>query len=152
MAAVSARILDINAGGSRLAWLCTAAFSWARRGPVAIPERHRDLYALLPDLPERVAQIEALAPGRLKVVPAKASFIPANCAWCKPDRPRITSIRVWGSPRRDRSLPTLSRVDTCLPCALGIPAMHGRGERIGAIRQALIEAPADAVIRVEVCE
>ncbi len=149
---MSARILDVNAGGSRVARFCTVAFSWARRGPVAIPERRHNLYALLPDLPERVAQIEALAPGRLQVVPAKASFIPTGCLWCYPDRPRITSIRVWGSPRRDRRLPTLGRVDTCLPCALGIPAMHDRGERIGAIRQALIEAPADAVIRVEVCE
>lgn len=161
---MSARILDLASGRSRLARLmCTAAFSWAtgRRGPYAPgPKTLAPLTAddLMPLLPERIARLEALGGPRVQVT-IDSEFTPRECAWCKPERPQITSVRVWGQPRQGDTGRPLLVVAVCLRCALGTPARpasfghpRGRAERIGAVRQALIEARPGALIRIEVCE
>jgi hypothetical protein len=152
---VSARILDLNAGGSRLARMCTAAFSWARRGPVTIPGRAAGLGAddLMPELAERVRLLEQSG-GRRAVVTVDPGFTPHECTWCKPARPRVTSVRVWGDPPQDgRNLfRPLLVTQVCLQCALGTPGCGGRGPRIGAVGQALVELRLGALVQIEVCE
>jgi hypothetical protein len=151
---VSARILDRNAGGSRLARVCTAAFSWARR-PVAMPGRAAGLGAddLMPELAERIRLLEQ-AGGRRAVVTVDPEFKPRECPWCRPERPRVTSVRVWGNPPQDgRDLfRPLLVVAVCLQCALGTPGCGGRGPRIGALGQALVELRLGSRVQIEVCE
>lgn len=153
---MSARILDLRTGGSRVARLCTAAFSWARRGPVTIPGRAAaGLRAddLMPELAERIRLLEQ-AGGPSAEVTVDPEFRPHECGWCRPERPRITSVRVWGNPpqnSRDLFRPLLV-TQVCLQCALGTPGCLGHGRRIGAVGQARAELRAGALLRIEVCE
>lgn len=157
---MSARILDLHAGGSRLARMCTAAFSWARRGPVTIPGRAAvGLRAddLMPELADRIRLLEQNARrwnGRRVEVTVDPEFKPRECPWCQPARSRVTSVRVWGDPderRRDVFQP-LGVVAVCLQCALGTPGCGGRGPRLGAVGQAMAEVRLGGLVQIEVCE
>lgn len=157
---MSARILDLHAGGSRLARMCTAAFSWARRGPVTIPDRAAAGTGpddLMPALATRIRLLEQTAarwPRRRIELTTDAGFLPRECPWCRPEHQRITSVRVWGDPdtrRRDVFQPLLV-VAVCLQCALGTPRCGGRGPRLGALGQALAELRLGGLVRIEVCE
>ncbi len=123
-----------------------APFTWPAE--IAPPV---DVHGLMPRLPERVALLQALGSVHVAV---DQDFIPVDCEWCRPDRPRITSVRVHSDPRRDRRWDALpDRVAVCLQCALGLHRpVTARGTRIGAVGQALAEACSGAVILVEVCE
>jgi hypothetical protein len=145
---MSARTLDLNAVRHPVkTWI--APYVWSRAvAPVRPPV---DLHGALPALPMRIALLQGCGYVHVSV---DGDFIPADCDWCRPDRPRITSVRVHSDPRRDRRWGTLpDRVEVCLQCALGLhrPAT-ARGTRLGAVGQALAEAPAGAAILVEVCE
>lgn len=153
---MSARLLDLNArNGFRLSRLRTAAFAWWRRGPVTIPGRAAGLGDddLMPELTERIRLLEQAGGARAKVT-VDPGFTPHECKWCRPVRPRITSVRVWGNPdlkSRDVFRPLLV-TQVCLQCALGTPGCRGRGPRIGAVAQALTELRLGALVRIEVCE
>ncbi|RSD26383.1 hypothetical protein [Amycolatopsis eburnea] len=169
---MTVRILDLNAGGSRLARMCTAAFSWARRGPVTIPDRVAAGLRpddLMPELPERIRLLKQTAtrwPGRHTELTVDPGFLPRECPWCLPQRRRVTSVRIWGDPDpNDRDVfQPLNVVAVCLQCALGtpacggrrarrgIPACAGRGPRLGALGQALAEVRLGGLVRIEVCE
>ncbi|SEB43181.1 hypothetical protein SAMN04489727_1690 [Amycolatopsis tolypomycina] len=157
---MSARILDLNTGGSRIARMCTAAFSWARRGPVTIPDRAAAGLGpddLMPELAARVRLLEQTAarwPGRRFEIATDPAFAPIECSWCRPERERITSVRVWGDPdlRRPDVFRPLDVVAVCLQCALGTPGCGGRGPRLGALGQALAELRLGGLVRIEVCE
>ncbi|WP_410676709.1 hypothetical protein [Amycolatopsis sp. cmx-4-68] len=157
---MSARILDLNAGGARLARMCTAAFSWARRGPVTIPGRAAaGLRAddLMPELADRIRLLEQNArrwSGRRVEVTVDPGFKPRECPWCRPERSRVTSVRVWGDPdeRRREVFQPLKVVAVCLQCALGTPGCHGRGPRLGAVGQAMAEVRLGGLVQIEVCE
>lgn len=106
--------------------------------------------AIMPVLDVRIAQIEALGSVHVTIDP---HFMPEECGWCDSERPAVTSVRVYGNPASDDVTHPLEMEEVCLDCALGEPAAPGRGERVGAVRQALIErANTDHDIRVEVCE
>lgn len=106
--------------------------------------------SVLPVLDVRIAQLEALGSLHVTIDP---HFMPEECGWCETERPAITSVRVYGNPASDDVHNPLEMEEVCFDCALGEPASPGRGERVGAVRQALIErATTDHDIRVEVCE
>lgn len=145
---MTVRLLDLDAVRHPVkTWI--APWVWSRAA-VTIPPPV-DLHGALPALPMRIALLQGCGYVHVSL---DANFIPTDCEWCKQDRPRITSVRVHSDPRRDRRWDALpDRIDVCLQCALGLyrPAT-ARGVRLGAVGQALAEAPAGAVIVVEVCE
>ena len=106
--------------------------------------------SVMPVLEVRIAHLEALGDVHVTVDP---HFMPEACGWCDSERPAITSVRVYGNPAREDVNHPLEMEEVCLDCALGEPARPGRGERVGAVRQALIErATTDHDVRIEVCE
>ncbi|UUV34410.1 hypothetical protein NQK81_13445 [Amycolatopsis roodepoortensis] len=145
---MTVRLLDLNAVRHPVkTWI--APYVWRRAvTPVRPPV---DLHGELPALSMRIALLRGCGYVHVTV---DESFIPADCTWCWPDRPRITSVRVHSDPRRDRRFdPLPDRVDVCLQCALGLHRPRAaRGTRVGAVGQALAEARPGAVILVEVCE
>lgn len=147
---MTARIVDLRTSGSRLARMCTAPLSWARRGPIAVPRAGLGVDDLMPELGERLALL-ARAAGPQAVVTVDRDFTPHECPTCAPRRPRVASLRVWGAPRADVAQP-LQVAAVCLQCALGIPAVGHLGKGAGVIQRVLDEARPGAAIRIEVCE
>lgn len=145
---MTVRLLDLDAVRHPVkTWIAPYVWSSAVT-PIRPPV---DLHGPLPALPQRVALLHGCGSVHTGV---DVDFIPTDCEWCRPDRPRITSVRVHSDPRRDRRFdPLPDRVEVCLQCALGLyRPTTARGTRLGTVGQALAEAPAGAVIVVEVCE
>ncbi|WP_409186672.1 hypothetical protein F9C11_21525 [Amycolatopsis sp. VS8301801F10] len=101
----------------------------------------------MPSRDERIAEIEAVAEemhGPLRVL-VDPHFTPGDCTWCKPDRPALATVRVFGDPAPEREhLNPLRSVEVCHGCAVN--------PRTGAVRQALIEAGPYRLVVIEVCE
>lgn len=98
---------------------------------------------LLPLIEDRLRVIESFGGVHVTIDP---NFKIRECCWCKPDRPALATVRVYGQPALGDPNKPLTDVKTCWDCAVN--------RQRGPIVQALIEQdPASRYkIRVEVVQ